>query len=376
MAESLREEQGAAPEGSGPAGQLARLAFPVGVGPQGVLLEEGFDAVRIAGDGELPDDGESDVGSVDPERLERLGRATLRSLTALDSGPRPEHGPGTYVSAVSQVIPGWVLGVLSLTLILPALVASVDAFARARRRREPVLAWLTWLLAGVLPFVIGLGLAYALTLAGATEEPPDAPVAPDLYPLDGAAAAALGGVVVVIVLAWLALRYLVARADARLEDPAAPGAAVVTALALSFSVLALWAVNPFSALILVPALHLWLLGTLFDPPPPRRGRIAMVLGGLVVPAALVVYQLLSLSMDPVSGAWYLFLLVTGGHVSVPSALVGCVLAGVLSSVVAIARAPREAPPQGPRPELPSVRGPASYAGPGSLGGTSSALPRR
>ncbi len=90
----------------------------------------------------------------------------------------------------------------------------------------------------------------------------------------------------------------------------------------------------------------------------------------------MVYELLTLSMDPVSGAWYLFLLVTGGHVSVPSALVGCVLAGVLSSVVAIARAPREAPPQGPRPELPSVRGPASYAGPGSLGGTSSALPRR
>src|SRR5680860_1559277 len=131
VVESLREEVGEVAGGAGPAGQLARLAFPLGVGAQGVLLERGYDAVRISGDGELPDGSGIEPERVDRERLEGLGRATLRSLTALDAGPRPEHGPGTYVTAVSQVVPGWVLSLLSLTLILPALVAGVDAFARA-----------------------------------------------------------------------------------------------------------------------------------------------------------------------------------------------------------------------------------------------------
>lgn len=376
VAESLRQEQGVAPEGSSPAGQFARMAFPIGVGPQGVLLEEGFDSARIAGDGELPDDGKSVVESVDEERLERLGRATLRTLTALDAGPRPDRGSANYVTAVSQVVPGWVLRVLAFTLILPALVASVDAFARARRRKEPMGPWLTWFAAAVLPFVIGLGLAHGLALAGATDDPPDAPVAPDLYPLDGAAVAVLSAVLLVTIATWFAQRHLLRRSEPQVREPSAPGAAVVVALALALSVLALWVVNAYSAFVLVPALHLWLLGTLFDPPPPRRARIVMVLGGLLLPALLVVYHLLTLSLDPLNGAWYLLLLVTGGHVSTPSALVGCVLAAVLCTVVAIARARPQAPPPGLRPVPPSVRGPASYAGPGSLGGTSSAMPRR
>jgi len=373
VAESLREEQGVAPDGAGPAGQLARLAFPVGVGAQGVLLEKGFDTVRIAGGGELADDRES---APDEQRFERLGRATLRTLTALDAGPRPERGPDSYVTAVSQVIPGWVLTVLAFTLILPALVASVDAFARARRRREPIGAWLTWLAAGVLSFVIGVGAAHGLSLAGATPEPPAAPVDPGLLPFDGAAAGVLVGVLVVIALSWFALRHLVLASDPRLREPGSPGAAVVVALALSFSLLALWAINPYSALIMVPALHLWLLGTLFDPPPPRRARVAMVLGGLLLPGLLVFYHCLVLSVDPLSGAWYVLLLVTGGHLSVASSLVGCVLGAVLFSVLAIARARPQEPPPSLRAVPPSVRGPAGYAGPGSLGGTSSALPRR
>jgi len=374
--ESLRDEQGSAPEGSSPAGQLARLAFPIGVGAQGVLLEAGYDAVRIAGDGELGHGGRSTIEVIDEERLERLGRVALRTLTALDAGPRPEHGPDSYVTVVSQVVPGWVIDLLAFTLVLPALVASVDAFARARRRQEPVAAWLTWLLARVLPFALALVVAHGLALARATPEPPGAPVAPAAFPLDGPAAAVLGGVALVAALSWLLLSHFVRTADPRLRDPSAPGAAVVVALALSLAALALWAINPYSALILAPALHLWLLGTLFDPPPPRRARVAMVLGGLLLPALVAAYYLELLSLDPLSGSWYLLLLVLWGHVSTASALVGCVMAGVLVSVAAIARAQPPPPPPGVRPVTPSVRGPAGYAGPGSLGGTDSALPRR
>ena len=138
--------------------------------------------------------------------------------------------------------------------------------------------------------------------------------------------------------------------------------------------LVLWLVNPFSALVMIPALHLWLLATLVDPAPGRRARMALVAGGLVLPLLLVVYQLLVLGLNPVAGAWYLMLLVTGGHISLVSSLLGCVFAGVLTGVVAVARSE---PPEAPRPprEVPKVRGPATYAGPGSLGGTDSALRR-
>ncbi len=375
VAAALREEVARVAKDASSAGQLARLAFPVGIGPQGPLLERGYDAVRIAGGGELADTASSTVEQVDPDRIGGLGRAAFRTVDALDRNGRPEHGPRTYVTAVSQVMPGWVLSVLALTLIIPALVATVDALARARRRGAAILPWLAWLGAGTAPFVIGLALAYGLALTGATPDPPGAPVDPDLFPLDVAAVAVLATVSATIVFGWAALRFLVVRSDPELSDPAAPGAAVVVGLVLSVAALILWLVNPFAALVLAPTLHLWILATLTDPTPPQRARIAMVAAGLLLPALLALYQLIALNLDPVSGAWYLLLLVAGGHVSVAGALVGCVLAAVLGSTIAIVRSgPEEGAPV-TESERPSVRGPASYAGPGSLGGTDSALQR-
>lgn len=369
-AASLREELERSVEGTGTVGQLARLSFPIGIGAQGVLLERGFDALRLSGSGELPLDG-GRLEDVDEERLGALVRATLRTVTAVDQGPRPERGPGGYVTAVSQVMPGWVLAALSLTLILPALVASVDAFARARRRREPVGRWFRWLGAQVLPFAGALLLAELLVLAAATPDPPPAPVAPELNPLDAPALLVLAAVTAVAALLWAAGRFVAARTDPALQDLAAPGAACATCLALSLTMLLVWIVNPYAALMLVPALHLWLLATIVDPGPPRRARLVLVVLGLLVPAMVALYYLVNLSLDPLSGAWYLLLLVVGGHVGVITAVLGCALLGLLTSVLGIAlRADG-----GEAEARPSVRGPASYAGPGSLGGTQSALRR-
>lgn len=372
-AESLRAEVEGVAQGASAAGQLARLSFPLGIGAQGVLLDQGFDAVRIAGGGELQDTASSRVRDIDQERLGVGGRAVLRTVTALDQARRPGEGAGTYVTAVSQVMPGWVLSVLGLALILPALVASVDAFARLRRRRKPIAAWAGWLGAGVMAFVIGVALAHFLAFVGAID-PPASPVGPYLSPLAAGPIAALALVVAAIGLAWVGLRRLAAAADPDLRTPSAPGAAVVLGLALSLATLVLWLVNPFSALIMVPALHLWMLAVLVDPAPGRRGRLALVAGGLVLPLVLAIYELSILSLDPLSGAWYLMLLVTGGHVGVLGALLGCVYAASLGSVIAIALSTPPEPKRPPR-EVPKVRGPATYAGPGSLGGTDSALRR-
>ena len=366
-AESIRQELGGVAPGASPVGQLARLAFPLGIGPQGPLIDRGYDAVRIAGAGELGGSGGTPLERVDADRIGGLGRAALRTVTALDAGQRAGRGPKTHITIVSQVMPGWAPSLLAIALILPVLVAGIDAFARARRRREPITPWLAWVGAGALAFTIGLGLARAFALTGAIDDPPEAPVSPDLYPLDAGVLAVVVAVAVITAAAWAGLRFLAKRREPVAADPSAPGAAVACTLVLALAVLALWLVNPFAALLMTPALHLWTLATLVEPGPPRRARLAMVGAGLLAPALLAVYVLVSLSLDPLSGVWYLMLLVTGGHVSVVTTLVWALLAGVLGSVVAIARSAR--PGREDPEEMVSVRGPASYAGPGSLGGT-------
>ncbi|HEU0019856.1 MAG TPA: hypothetical protein VFQ14_06160 [Thermoleophilaceae bacterium] len=374
VAESLRRELEPPAAPASPAGQLARLAFPLGIGGQGVLLPLGYDAVRIAGDGELSDSGPDEP--VSEERLGGLGRAALRTVTALDQGPKPEHGPRTYVTVAGQVMPGWVLAVLAATLILPALAAGIDAFARARRRRVPVGPWLIWIAVGALPFLIGYGFAKLLALFGATPNPPPAPVAPGLYPLDGAALAVLAVVAVAVVLSWLGLRRFAGPTGRGLDEAAGSGAGVAVTLVLSVAALALWLVDPFAALVAAPAVHCWMLATLIDPPPGRRVRIGLIAGGLALPALLALYQLFLLGVNPLAGAWYLLLLVLGGQVGIGSVVVASLFCAVFALVVAIARRGGSAPSAAPsQPLPPTTRGPLSYAGPGSLGGTDSALRR-
>jgi hypothetical protein len=375
VADSIRQELDRRVGSNGTLGQLVRLSFPIGLGAQGVLLDNGYEAVRISGSGELPPGGPTGVDQIDEDRLGGLGRGALRAVTAIDQGGTPERGPGSYVLAVSQVMPGWIIALLALTLQIPVLVAVVDAFARARRRREPVGIWFRWLGACLLPFVASLLLAVLLALTGGTPEPPPAPPAPDDYPLDGSALAVLLGLTATVALPMWAGRFLVVRSEPALRDRTAPGAAVAACLTMSGAVLVLWFLNPYASLVLIPAAHLWLLATLSNPPPPRRGRLALVWLGLLPPAVVALYWMLALSVDPLSGAWYLVLLVTGGSVGALTALVGCVWLATLVVVVGLARAGEDEPEE-PVEERPPVYGPGAYAGPGSLGGTESALDPR
>jgi hypothetical protein len=333
VAESIRSELGGAGGGTSTFGQLARLSFPIGIGAQGVLLDSGYDAVRISGSGELPPGGSGPPEAIDPDRLGGLGRATLRTLTALDEGPRPEHGPKSYIQAVSQVLPGWVLSLLAGALLLPVLVASVDAFARARRRHLDVLRWFRWLGAWVAPFLAALAVAQVLALVGATPSPPAAPVPPDDLPLDGPALGALAGIAVAMVLAFLLARWLAARPDPELSETPDLGAGVALGLTVAAGSILLWLVDPYAGLLAVPAAHLWMLLALTRPLPDRRVRAALIAIG-VLPALLVaIYFMVALSVDPLSGLWYLLMLVTGQSVGILTSLIACVMLAALCATL-------------------------------------------
>lgn len=333
VADSIRQELGTPVGETGTFGQLARLSFPIGIGDQGVLLEKGYDAVRISGSGELPPDGNGPPEALEPDRLGSLGRATLRTITALDEGARPEHGPESYIQAVSQVLPGWVLSLLAGTLLLPVLVASVDAFARARRRHVDVLRWMRWIGAWVAPFLAALALAQFLALVGATPSPPPAPVPPEVLPLDGAALGVLAGVAVGMGLALFLARWLAVRPDRELEGEPDLGAGVALGLTIAAGSLLLWLVNPFAGLLVVPAAHLWMLLALTRPLPGRRVRIALIAVGLTPAVLVAIYYMFALSVDPLSGVWYLLMLVTGHSVGLLTSLIACVMLAAACATV-------------------------------------------
>jgi hypothetical protein len=99
----------------------------------------------------------------------------------------------------------------------------------------------------------------------------------------------------------------------------------------------------------------------------------MLVLGVVPTAGLVVFYAQSLHFAPAQLGWEAVLLLAGHIVSWVAAIewslvLGCLLTGAVL-LVSAARRPEPVPPP------VTVRGPIGYAGPGSLGGTKSALRR-
>jgi hypothetical protein len=378
-AESESEELGRLPHSPVAAAQMMRIAFPVGVGAQGPLLEAGLDTVRFSGSGELPPPTDKrGADALSPDRLGSLGRAVLRTVFAIDQSPEPaSRGDTTYVTVANKLLPGWAIALLAMSLILPALVASIDAFARARRRREPVGRFARWVLAGALAVIAGLVLAKLMEVVGIVASPPASPIAPELRPLHGGDVAVMAVVAGIVGLAWWAGQRMTLGRGGRRLDLASPGAGCALALVLTLLTLAVWFINPYAALMLVPALHFWMIASIGRVPDRGSGAPALVVLGLLPLVAVVLYYMSRLSLNPLEALWYLFLLVTGGAVGVAAALFACVFAGVFGCLVSIlvARARRPPVEKPEEPARPTVFGPGGYAGPGALGGTESALRR-
>jgi hypothetical protein len=99
----------------------------------------------------------------------------------------------------------------------------------------------------------------------------------------------------------------------------------------------------------------------------------MLLVGLAPVALVIHYYATQFDLGPIGVLWSGVLLIAGGGLGVAALLEWSIVAGCAVSVAVIgARAARVAAPEA----APiTVRGPVTYAGPGSLGGTKSALRR-
>jgi len=367
VGDAIAAEVGTGAGGDGLLSQFVHLALPFATGEQGVLNAAGLPAVTVQVSGER---GPSPGEPVSTERMQNFGRAVLRAVAAIDADRRPAGPPEQVMVVVRQIVPIWAMRLLVAAALLPALVATLDAFARVRRRREAVGPWLGWAVACALPF---LACALAAALLGRVGLLPalPAPPPPGVLALRGSLLAGVIACSLVLALAWVAWPRLARRLVAG-APPGSAAAGVAVLAVLEAVAVASWVRDPYTALLLVPAVNLWLLVAAPDLRPPRAAAMALVVAGVTAPAAVVAVHAHQLGMNPAQAAWTALLLVSGGHigalgVALWSLALGCLVGAALLAL----RGQAARAPLGPV----TVRGPLGYAGPGSLGGTESALRR-
>ncbi len=359
-------ETGEHPAGASLPAQLARLAVPLTLSEQGPFEAEGIPAVLLSASGERPPAADAPVSAA---RLTAFGRAALRSVAALDGGAELA-APSSYMTLQRKLLPAWPVRLLAATLLLPVLLAAIDALARVRRRRERVAAGFAWLAAVCAPFALVVLAAVGLFRVGLIGAAPPAPVPQGAIAVGGAVLVVL---LVVLGLGWLGLRPLVQRALGVADERPGAGAAVAVLLVLCAAAFAVWIANPFACLLLVPALHLWLIAVSPDVGGGRGAALLLLVGGLLAPLLLAFTYMRELGLDPLELAWMGTLLVAGGGIGIGWALLWSIVLGCAAAVLLLVLRAGAADRDADAPI--SVRGPSTYAGPGSLGGTESALRR-
>jgi Peptidase family M28 len=368
---AVRKEAGTNAGGARATSQWARLAFPVTVGEQGPLVADGMPAALLSVGGERAPPANDPVVIA---RLQAFGRATLRTLNALDNAPDLASGSGHSLVTVRKVLPLWAVRLLVAAFLLAPLLVTVDGFARVRRRHESVSPWVSWIAATAAPLFVALAFGWLLGLVGLLPATPPEPVAAGVIPVGTTGVVALVAMALVALLAWLVLRPAILRRARVAGRPHGDGAGAALLVVWCGLAAVLWLLNPYAAALLVPGAHLLLAVV------AREVRLRRALAvGLVVLAALP-FALVDLSiagqlgLSPGDFAWFCTLLVAGGIIGpVGWAIWSLVLVCLIVALILSLRgrpvaAPTETPPI-------TVRGPATYAGPGSLGGTESALRR-
>jgi Peptidase family M28 len=294
--------------------QLIDLAFPFNLYEHALFVGHGVPSITLTTAGDRPPNPSQDT----PRRLNRatlrqIGRSTSALVSSLDQAAEVTRGTSSYLFFGSRIIPGWAVELVLIAATLPFLVATVDLFARCRRRKIPLRPAFQsyrsrlffWLWVG------GIFALFSLTgifgTSGGGPVPPDVPGAADWPVLGLAGLCALGG-----------LGWLVARDRLLPRRPIAPAeelaGSVVALLALAVVALIVTAVNPFALLFVLPSLHAWLWL-----PQVRHERIwlraATLLAGFVGLALLVASFAIRFGLG-FDAVWYIGQLVANGNVSI------------------------------------------------------------
>lgn len=361
VSDALRGELGIDPGAPSLLSQLAHLAFPLAVGEQGPLDAAGIPAVTVSLAGER---GPAVSERVSEARLQAAGRAVLSAFYALDRGGEVRAGQSAGLLLAGRVLPEWAVALLTLTLLIGPLAVAGDGLVRLSRRGEPLLRWMLLALSCGAPFLLCAASLGALAGVGLLAAPPSPLRASALGFGAGSALALLAGVAA-LAGSWRMWRELVPWArPTRLPRSGVAGICALASACLL--TLLVWLLDPYAALLALPALHLWPLAACPERRPQGRGvRLALVLVPALAPLALLIaFYALSLSLDPAQALLEAILMVAGGYVSFGGVLLWSLAGGAIVAI-AIATASRETLPtarearpiEGRVPALPARRRP-------------------
>ena len=337
---SVQEQAQTTPLRPNALSQLIDLAFPFSLYGQSPFIAQGTPAVTLSTAGARPPKAAGDtIVALDQEHLDQLGRSAQTLLSSLDSAADVASGTESYVWTGTRLIRGWTIEFVLLGCLLPFLAATVDLFARCRRRHialRPALRSLASRM-GLWAWVGVLFLFFSVT--GIFPKGDPRPIAPSSQVAQDWPVVALGVFAGLVALGWLVTRpRLVPTGPVSRTDEL--GGHLAAMLGLGLVALVVAAQNPFALIFILPSLHAWL----WLPHASERGR----------PAALGVYAIGFVGPLLLLGSfafryefgfdalWYVVALTSVGFV--PVALVFSLLAwGAAAAQVGAVAARRYAP---------------------------------
>jgi len=339
---------------------LSRLAYPVGLGEQVALRRAGIEAIALSAHGERRVPASEDVpDAISADTLAASGATALELILTLDHTDGPlDGGPDDYVRVGGNLVPGWSISLLAVALLLAPLLTAGDTWLREHRNDWRVRKTLFWAAERVLIPLAALLLIYLFGLIGLVPDP-DFPYDPALHTAGAAGPVAFAALAGAVAIAALLVRPMRTPLDAEPQTLAA-AAGLLTGL----SVLGIWLLNPYLALLLAPTAHVWLLAARASGP-PRTGVLATAAAISLLPA-VVGFATMTAELDlGLSAPWHLLLMIADGEVGVLLSVLWCgVLGGLIACISAAGATARTTPPVGPRG---SIRGAGSHVGPGALG---------
>jgi hypothetical protein len=329
----IQEQAGALPRRPSGFAQLLDLAFPFTLYEQGPLLTHGVGALTVTTAGDRRPSAFSDTPArLNGGRLAQIGRSTQELLRALDQGAELVQGTSSYVYLGARVIRGWAIELVLIAALLPFVIATIDLFARCRRRHLAIApAFRSY--RSRLAFWIWVGAVFEVfALLGVWPRGAALPIAPHSaaarhWPLLG-----LLGLAALAAVAWAVTRVRLApRRPAAIDDELAGHTAAL--LALGVVGLLVVATNPYALVLVLPSLHAWLwLPQVQSRPAWLRGSVFAL--GFLGPFLLLISFATRYGLG-FDAPWYLAELVAVHYVSIPTFVIGLAWLAVAAQFAAL-----------------------------------------
>jgi hypothetical protein len=252
-ARAALQQAGVAVELPGALDQVTGYAVPYARGEHGPMIARGVSAVRLTAHEAAP----AGPRKLDEGALERGGAGVAALVTALQSAPALGTGGSPALFLPAKTLRAWLLEVSIVGLLVPPIACVLEVTARARRARVRLGPALRALGVRAAAWIVALATLWVLTVL-----PGGLVSGVAIAPVPGHTGLTAAGVAIAVLTALLFWRYV---GRPRLEPRGPVGATDRTAGLVAGLVglcgvgAVLAAVNPFSVILVLPALHAWLL---------------------------------------------------------------------------------------------------------------------